>query len=53
MLQCFFKLKIFATKSEKNICRHLMYMKTNKTNVAQEFSINQIILANLMKSVHF
>ena len=30
-----------------------MCMKTCKTNFAQEFSINQIILANLMKSGHF
>ena len=30
-----------------------MYMKTCTTNFAQKFSFNQIILANLKKSVHF
>ena len=48
MLHCFFKLKSFVTKSEKNI----LYIKTSKTNFVQEFSFNQIILANLRK-VHF
>ena len=44
MLHCFFKLKDSTKKSEKNICKYLMYMKTCKTNFAQEFSIDQIIL---------
>ena len=30
-----------------------MYMKTFNTNFAQEYSFNQIILANLKKSAHF
>ena len=49
MLHCF-KLKSFTTKSEKIIFKHLMYMKTCKTNFAQEFPFNQIILENLRKS---
>ena len=53
MLHFSFKLKKFTTKIEKkNICKHLMHMKTCNTNFAQEFSFNHIILADLRKRAH-
>ena len=53
MLHFSFKLKKFTTKiGKKNICKHLMYMKTFNTNFAQEFSFNHLILVDLRKSAH-
>ena len=56
MLGYFFKLKVeklYYKKCQKTFCKHLMYMKTCKTNFAHELSFNQKVLPNLRKSAHF